>query len=347
MWVKFLIVGGTGVAIVASGAYLVSDALQPRVHIANAGTGPAVQAVYATGTVEAVNWARVAPLIMGRIVALEAAEGQRVNKGDVLARLDDHELRARVDEIEARQMLLEAQSRRVRALLGTGATTQQAFDNVESELRQVTASLTATRKRLAEMTITSPIDGIVLRRDGEVGETAREGQVIFWFGQTEPLWITTDVDDEDIPLVAVRQRALVKSDAFPDRVFEGRVAEITPKGDSVQRTYRLRVSIPSPTELRIGMVVEVNIVVREKKDAILVPSTAIRGKRSKHVFVIDGDRATTRIVKTGLVGGRMTEILGGLMPGERVAVDPPARLRDGMRVRIQENRLDTAAAGRV
>jgi RND family efflux transporter MFP subunit len=345
MWAKFLI-AGLGITAVTTGAYFVSDAIYPRVHIAKASSGPAVQAVYASGTVEAVYWAKVGPLVMGRIVALEVAEGRRVSQGDVLARLDDQELRARVDEIEARQMLLEAQARRVRALLATGSATQQAFDQVESELRQTTASLIATRKRLAEMTITSPLDGIVLRRDGEIGETAREGQVLFWVGQIEPLWITTDVDDDDIPLVAVGQRALVKSDAFPDRLFEGRIREITPKGDAIQRTYRLRVDIASPSELRIGMVVEVNIVVRETKDATLVPTAAIRGKQGKHVFVIDGNRATTRVVKTGVVGGRMTEILHGLSPGESVAVDPPAGLRDGMRVRFNENRLNPAAGGR-
>lgn len=344
MWAKLLIVGGIGVTAITTGAYFVSDTIHPRVHTARASTGLAVQAVYASGTVEAMHWAKVAPLVIGRIVALEAAEGRRVSRGDVLARLDDQELRARVDEIEARQMLLEAQARRVRALLATGSATHQAFDQIESELRQTTANLIATRKRLAEMTITSPLDGIVLRRDGEIGETAREGQVLFWVGRTEPLWITTDVDDDDIPLVAVGQRALVKSDAFPDRVFEGRIGEITPKGDTVQRTYRLRVNIASPTELRIGMVVEVNIVVRETKDAVLVPSTAIRGKQGKHIFVIDDNRATMRIVKTGVVGGRMTEILNGLTPGESVAVDPPARLRDGMRVRSKE---DGPSAGNV
>jgi multidrug efflux pump subunit AcrA (membrane-fusion protein) len=93
---------------------------------------------------------------------------------------------------------------------------------------------------------------------------------------------------------ARRRRAALVSDAFPDRVFEGRIGEITPKGDTVQRTYRLRVSIASPTELRIGMVVEVNIVVRETKDAVLVPSTAIRGKQGKHVFVIEEPYDTHR-----------------------------------------------------
>lgn len=342
MRVKFLMLAGAGIAVVAASALFVSDAFHPRVRVASAGTGPAVQAVYATGTVEAVSWARVAPLVLGRIVAIEVAEGQRISRGDVLARLDDQELRARVDEIEARVMLLETQARRVRALLTTGAATQQASDQVESELRQTTAGLIATRKRLAEMTITSPLDGIVLRRDGEIGETAREGQVLFWVGQTEPLWITTDVDEEDIPRVTAGQRVLVKSDAFPDSVFEGRVGDITPKGDSAQRTYRMRVSIASPTELRIGMVVEVNIVVRETKDAILVPSAAIRAKR---VFVLDGNRITARTVKTGAVGKRMTEILGGLAPGERVVVDPPAHLRDGMRVRFREEPLDAAAVG--
>jgi len=342
MRIKLLIVAGIGLAAAAGAALFAVDTLYPRVRVASAESGPAVQAVYATGTVEPVTWARVAPLAMGRIVAFEAAEGQHVSRGDVLVRLDDQELRARVAELEARESYLGEQVRRRGTLLATGSASQQAFDQAQSEMFQMTASLAAARKRLAEMTITSPLDGIVLRRDGDVGETVREGQTVFWVGQTEPLWITTDVDEEDIPLVAVGQRVLVKTDAFPGRVFEGRVSRITPKGDAVQRTYRIRVGIASPTELRIGMVVEVNVVVRETKDATLVPSAAVRANR---VVVIDGDRATAREVKTGVVGRRMTEILDGLAPGERVAVDPPSRVRDGTRVRLREERRD-AAAGR-
>jgi len=132
--------------------------------------------------------------------------------------------------------------------------------------------------------------------------------------------------------VKLGQKALLTADAFGERVFAGEVAEITPKGDPVNKNYRVRVAIPDTTPLRIGMTTEVNIVVQERKRALLVPFAALR---KGAVFTVVDGRARRKTVNAGIVGDTQVEIRGGLLDGELVIVNPPEGLEDGDRVRAK------------
>ena len=106
--------------------------------------------------------------------------------------------------------------------------------------------------------------------------------------------------------------------------------EVTPMGDPVAKTYRIRIALPDDTPLQVGMSVEANIVTREKPNALLVPADAVQGST---VYVIESQRAKRRSVEVGIRGTRAVEILAGLAEGERVASPAPADLADGSRVR--------------
>jgi RND family efflux transporter MFP subunit len=185
-------------------------------------------------------------------------------------------------------------------------------------------------EKLAYFTISAPMDGVILRRDGEVGEIAEAGQVLFRVGVPKPLQIVAEVNEVDIPRVAVGQTALLRTDAFLDRRLEGTVHEITPMGDVVTKTYRIRIALPDDTPLIAGMSVEANVITREKADALLVPADAVQGGQ---VFVVDGDRVRRRQVMLGIRGTRATEIVSGLKDGELVASPAMASWADGQRVR--------------
>ena len=108
--------------------------------------------------------------------------------------------------------------------------------------------------------------------------------------------------------------------------------EITPMGDAVAKTYRVRIGLPDDTPLMIGMSVEANIVTREKPGALLVPVVAVRDGA---VFVIDGEHARRRTVTLGIRGTRLVEVTAGLEEGDRIAVPPAEGLADGARVRLR------------
>ena len=187
-------------------------------------------------------------------------------------------------------------------------------------------------QRLADMTITAPLDGIVLRKDGEVGEVVQADDLMLWIGQERPYWITADVDEEDIPWVEPGQRALIEADAFPDRVLEGTVSEITPMGDAINKQYRVRVLLPLDSPLLIGMTTEINIVVRIEENALLIPEAAVAGRG--FVWLVEEGAARRRKVEFGIYGEGMVEVRSGLGEDDRLIVSPPADLQEGAAIRV-------------
>ncbi len=293
--------------------------------------GPAVDSIYATGTVEPVTWAQVSSLVPGRIAEVRAQDGDTVREGNILAKLDDREAQANVRQLEVREQFWHEELTRQRALESRGVASRASYERTQSEYLQAKAATAAARQRLEDLVLRAPIAGTVLRRDGEIGETADKKQVLFSIGQPKPLRITADVDEEDVVRLAVGQKVLVKADAFPDRPLAGTVAVVTPKGDPVNKSFRVRVALPEDTPLLVGMTVEINVIAREAADALLVPAGAVR---AGHVFVIVGGRAKRVPVRIGIRGATKIEIVEGLAVDARVIVDPPVGLTDGASVRV-------------
>ena len=301
-----------------------------RLELVTAGLGPAVHAVYATGIVEPMQWAKVTPLVRGRIEDICHCEGALVPEGAELARLDDSAERARLEELQARQAFLAQDVDRYRALVDRGSASLQIYQQRTSELLQARAAVSAQRVRLDDYVLRAPMDGVVLRRDGEIGEIAEPGNILFWVGQLQPLWVVAEVDEEDIPLVEPQQKVLLKADAFPEANPTGTVQQITPKGDPVNKSYRVRIALPEDTPLRIGMTVEVNIIVRRVAETLLIPVTSLRADSGgRFVFVAESGHAAVRRAGTGIVGTERAEILDGLLAGPPIVADPPSDLADG------------------
>jgi RND family efflux transporter MFP subunit len=217
--------------------------------------------------------------------------------------------------------------------------TTQAFEKASTDLRQVQGLISVQMEKLGNYTIAAPMDGLVLRRDGEIGEVAEQGQVLFRIGPPKPLQVVAEVNEEDIPRVKVGQTVLLRTDAFHEKRLEGKVSQITPMGDAVTKTYRIRIDLPDDTPLHFGMSVEANVVTREKTDALLIPADAVQGSA---VLVVDGDRVRRREIEIGIRGARAVEVLSGLTEKDGIASPMPQGLADGARVRV----AGTKAAGR-
>jgi RND family efflux transporter MFP subunit len=290
--------------------------------------GPAVRAVYAAGTVEPTVMLPIAPRGVGRLMELNADEGAQVREGQILARLEDADLKKSVDELDARALFAKAQLDRAQTLLGRGLGTVLERDRARSESQAADAAAARARALRGFMTLTAPADGQILQRDGEIGQVIPANQPIFYFARRAPLRIEAEVDEEDILLVQPGQRVLIRAPALPERVLDGRVAEITPKGNPVTRGYRVRIEFVGETPLRIGMTAETNIVVEQRDNALLVPATAVR---EGHVWVAREGRLRRQPVQTGFSGETRTEIVSGLDDNDTLVVNPTTRLTEGRR----------------
>ena len=293
--------------------------------------GAAAEIVYATGSVEPETWSRSTPLVRGRIIERCRCEGRQVRKGDLLARLDDKEAIATLNDLRALEEFQQREFDRQSQLLARGVATSQAYQRSESDLARIRAQIAAQSQRLDYYKVLAPMDGTVLKEDGEVGDMVEPGTVLYRIGLAKPLWVVAEVNEEDIPRIRIGQKALLRTDAFASQVLPGTVRQITPAGDPVAKTFRVRIGLPDDTPLHVGMSVEANIVSREKPDALLVPTNAIV---NGHLFVIEDGRARLRKVEPGIRGSGFVELLDGIAEGEIVISPAMAGLTDGSRVRF-------------
>jgi RND family efflux transporter MFP subunit len=294
--------------------------------------GPAVEAIYATGTVEPSVMLPIASRTAGHLIELPVDEGDQVRKEQTLARLDDSDLANTVQELDARARLAHLNLQRMQELAQRKVVATVDLDQARAELEAAEAVLRRAQAQRAFLTLTAPADGLILRRDGEVGQFIPAGQAVFYLSCCAPLRVTADVDEEDIPRVRVGQKVVLHADALPDQVFDGEVSQITPKGDPVARTFRVRIRLADPAGLQIGMTVDANLIVTERQDALLVPSTALQ--KDALWLVADG-KLRRQPVRTGVTGALRTEILDGLTMDAQIVATPTEDLRDGAAVRIR------------
>lgn len=329
-YLKFLLFVAVLAAVAAAGWWW--QARPVAVAVVSPVRGSAADIVYATGVVEPRRWAKVTTVLRERIVDLCRCEGESVKAGDVLGRLDDSGARATLAELEARLKFAESERTRAEGLIERNIISQQAYDRAINDLQRAVALVAAQKAQLDNYVLKAPLDGVVLRRDGEVGEVAEPGSVLFWVGEPSPLQIVAEVNEEDIPKVAVGQKAWLKADAFPEQRLEASVARITPKGDPVLKTYRVYLDQPADTPLLIGMSVDVNIVARTIEDALLIPVAAANGDQ---VFLVGpGNRLEERTLKIGIRGTERYQVLEGLDEDARLVSPLVQGLKDGQQVRV-------------
>ena len=181
--------------------------------------------------------------------------------------------------------------------------------------------------------LVAPAAGKIIRRDGEIGQMIAPDKPLFWMSCCAPLRVSAEVDEEDIAQVRPGQEVLIRADAFPGQIFHGTVQSITPKGDPVARTYRVRISLPADTPLMIGMTAETNIVLRKADNALLVPAGAVQ---QDTVWRVDRGKLENGRSRWAPRTRREVEILSGLGDGDRIVAHPTPGLEgraDGAPVR--------------
>jgi RND family efflux transporter MFP subunit len=300
--------------------------------------GTAIQAVYATGTVEPSISVPIAPRVAGRLVELKVDEGDVVRKGQILARLEDADLQHQVDQFEAQERWAKQVYDRAETILNKGVGTAADRDKALADWQAAQAATKRGREQQNFMLLVSPDNGVVIRRDGEIGQYIAVNQALMYLATKAPLRISADVDEEDIALIKVGQAVSIHADAFPDKVFTGNVTEVTPKGDTTTRSYRVRIGLPADTPLRIGMTTDTNIIVEQHDQVALLPATAIVNDHSTNFVWVLRNNALHRVeISVGINGERKTEVVKGLNADDLVIDVPLATFKEGQKVKLKQS----------
>jgi len=304
----------------------------PTVKTSVAMLAPVSEVVYGTGIVEPVRWAKVVPVNRKRVVELCLCEGQSVKNGQILGRQDDAEEQAALRELEIRRDQLNKDLQRLDRDRQQGKIPKTEYEQQESQFKELESRITAQKERLDTFVFRAPMDGMVLRRDGEVGEIVGPTDVMFWVGLPTTLHVVAEINEEEITKIAVGQKAYLRNEAFSTQALPATVSQITPKGDPTRKTFRVYLLLPRDTPLRIGMTVEANIVFREKPAAVVVPSEAVIGNS---VQIVSSGKIQRVPVTIGVRGTSYLEIIGNVSQGTLVLSPARVDLVDGASVRME------------
>lgn len=283
------------------------------------------------GTVRSKQRAMVEAKVSGRVLEYTASPGTRVQRGDLLARLDVQEIQARVDQ--ARAVLDQARRDfdRQKQLITSNATTRQEYEAAEARVKVATAGLTEAETMLGYASVTAPFDGVVTRKLADVGDLAMPGKPLLEIESPTALRFEADLPEAILDRVQLGAKLPVRL----ARIVEGTVSEISPVADPVSRTFLVKLDLPPIDGLRTGQFGRVSVPVAETR-LLLVPRRAVvkRGQMEL-VFVARDGQAALRLVKTGKTLNDRVEILSGLEAGEAVVIRDTARLIDGQPVTSQ------------
>jgi len=296
----------------------------------------------AVGSIRAVHESAVASKLLAKVVAVNAQAGQQVKAGDVLVRLDDADLRAQLGQAEAvvaaAQAAREQAQRdfdRIKDLYERDHASKTEYDRVETALKSAVAELERAEQFRAQAqtllsyaTIRSPIDGRVVEKHVEVGDTAQPGQVLVTLYNPERMQLVASVRESLTQRLAVGQTIGVRIDAL-GKACEGQVSEIVPEAQSASRTFTVKVTGPCPPGVYSGMFGRLMIPLDEQ-EVLVIPQAAVQRVGQLDIVEVaepspaaGTDQSPTlrrRVVRLGQTHGELVEVLSGLRAGEEVAV---------------------------
>jgi HlyD family secretion protein len=351
-----------------------ADSSSPRYVTSQVTRGAVVETVEATGSLEAVETVEVSTQVSGTLASLHADFNSRVKAGQVVARLEPSLFEAQVQQAQASLIRMQADAERAdvaledarlkrdraRELWNQQLISRNDLETAESNFRQAEASLKAVRAQLAQgeaalhqsrvnlshTIIRAPIEGVVISRNVEVGQTvaaSTSAPTLFVIAKDlSQMRVNAQVSESDIGRVAPGQTVSFRVDAYPNDVFPGTVSQVrlSPIVESNVVSYVTMIDVPNPDQkLKPGMTATVTVEIGREDDALRVPNAALRfspqaagspaaragGSSEPSVWVLREDQPHAVPVEIGLSNGTTTAVVGGsLRENDQVITGTPA-----------------------
>ncbi len=308
------------------------EALRVETHLVS--PRPLEELVTLTGELRASEEVALRSEVNGRITEIHFAEGRRVARGDVLVKINDAELRAELHRAELRQDLARRREDRARTLLAEETLSQEIYDQTASDLRVLEAEIELIRTRIEQTEVRAPFSGVIGLRRVSVGSYLTPQTEIATLQSLDPIKIDFSAAEGLAGRISPGN-TLSFEVAGLEESFTGRVYAVEPSIDAATRTVRIRARAGNPERrLMPGAFARVSLVLGVDENALLVPSIAlIPGLATTSVYVLVGEEAQLRTVRTGQREESQVQILEGLEAGEMVITSGLQQLSTGQKVR--------------
>jgi RND family efflux transporter MFP subunit len=215
---------------------------------------------------------------------------------------------------------------------------QEVKEGSRAKLKEMEALLAQEQIRLQNTLIVAPFQGEIIRKYIDAGALASPSTPIVSLVHTLTLKIVANVLEKDIPLLKPAMKAKIQTEAYPGKVFEGKVARINTGLDLNTRTLQAEIEIPNSSRLlKPGMFARIEVVLLEKPEVLAIPSNAVmENQGEKFVYLLEGNKAARRPIVTGIEQDRFVEVREGLKEGDQVIVRGQEGIRENTTIRVIE-----------
>ena len=315
------------------------------------GGGGSFQVEY-PGLIESARTAPMAFEVSGRIIEFPVVEGDRRQKGGLLARLDPRDFEEKLAKQKANSDFLNVEFERHKTLFAEGVDSKQVLDKAQKNYEISLSSVAQAEKTLEDSQLRAPFDGVVSAKLVKDFRNVQAKEQVLIFEDDSYLKIVVSLPEADYvritPGLTLAERNAkadirVEVTSLPGQFFPAQITEAARTADPATRTFRVTLAFEPPESLTItsGMTAKViassEIVAGSDKDNYMIPVQAARGDETGDAFVWALDPGTMAVrrqpVKLGAVSGAMVRVVDGLSDGDEIAVSGVGQLREGMRVR--------------
>lgn len=338
---RTIIVAGAAVLAVSCGnssskkveTAVVAEEVAPTVAVTQVSVREVPQTSTYTSTVQAYVRNNIAPQMTGRIAKINAEIGDFVTKGQVLAEID----KAQLIQAQLQLQNQEVELQRLRALYEEGGLSKSDLDAIELSYN---VTKTQVENLLENTVLRSPINGVVTARNYDAGDMYGMSAPIFTVEQIVPVKLLVGISESDYSKVKKGDSVTITADAIPDKTFYGKVEKIYPTIDPATRTFTVEVVVNNNYRtLRPGMFARVTVNFGSN-NSVVIPDVAVvkqQGSGERFVYVLNEDGTVT--YRKVVLGRRMDaeyEVLEGLSDGAKVVTGGQIRLKDGIKVTVNE-----------
>lgn len=300
----------------------------------------------AVGSISPVQGATISVEVPGTVAEIAFESGASVKKGDLLVRIDAAVEEAQMRASEAEAKLAEADLERARDLARRKVIAPSELDTTEAKYKQKVATLDNMRSLIDKKTIRAPFDGAAGIREVNIGQMVNVGQHIVSLQTLDPVFADFSLPQQRLSELAPGLEVRVRTDAYPDREFKGKLTAINSSIDVATRSLPLQATLENPEHLlKSGMFAKIQVLLPATNPALVIPVTAISyAPYGDSVYVIEkkkdeksGQEMTTirqQFVRLGEARGDLVAVTTGLKAGEKVVSTGVFKLTNGMAVQI-------------
>lgn len=306
------------------------------VEMAAAERGP-ISAYYSTtATLEADEEAMVVAKVRGVIQKLNVEEGDYIQRGQVMAQLEDEQLEIEAARAKATMDRLYNDYQRNQELFNKNLISAEQFDNSKFEYESQKAAHELAELKLEYTQIRAPISGVVSQRLIKVGNMVNTDQEVFKITDFDPLLAVLHVPEHEMNKLRVGQTSVIQVDAVKGETFTGQVLRISPVVDPETGTFKVTIAIKDESrQLKPGMFGRVRIVYDTRDNALMIPKEAVMNEDGvSSVYVLNDQLVFRRNIQTGYVNGANIEVIEGLKDGDSVVTIGQSSLQDSAMVQV-------------